>query len=94
MSPKHVYILNTLPSISTAANANADSGGTPSPIDFISGQEYAPLPVVSPKTHKPRRRQQPFYRGKGEVKRAVTCPNLRAILADEACPKEWSKAAD
>lgn len=36
---------------------------------------------------------QLFYRGKDKVKRAVTCPNLRAILADEAYPKEWSRDA-
>jgi hypothetical protein len=45
-----------------------------------------------PKTPKPRPRQ-PFYRGKDEVKRAVTNPNLRAILADKSYPKERRKAA-
>ncbi|CAN9199922.1 unnamed protein product [Alternaria alternata] len=52
----------------------------------------SPLPAILPKTPKPRPRQ-PLYRGKDEVKRAVTNPNLRAILADKSYPKERRKAA-
>ncbi|KAH6864608.1 hypothetical protein B0T12DRAFT_493038 [Alternaria alternata] len=85
-------MLNTLPSISNATTANTNSSGAPSPIDSISERVYAPLPAILPKTPKPRPRQ-PFYRGKDEVKRAVTNPNLRAILADKSYPKERRKAA-
>ncbi|CAN9187788.1 unnamed protein product [Alternaria alternata] len=83
---------NTLPSISKATTANANSSGAPNPTDSINGQIYAPLPAILPKTPKPRRRQ-PFYRGRDEVKRAVTNPNLRAILADKSYPRERRKAA-
>ncbi|CAN9199629.1 unnamed protein product [Alternaria alternata] len=33
MSLKPICILNTLPSIPAVTNANADNGGTPSPVD-------------------------------------------------------------
>ena len=41
MSSKPICMLNNLLSVSTIANANADSGGTPSSVELISGQVYA-----------------------------------------------------